>query len=123
MSSINYGGLVFTHPVAIAYALPPHDPGLFAIQVRSLSFGPLPYQPIAFGTAENLAGVVLAMDPDFAEWQAHRLADAGLFVSYCSLRYQSESYRESMRAELAAQYVPGAGRVGELTAAGRRDVK
>lgn len=130
MSSINYGGLVFTNPVPMAYALPPHDPGLFAIQVRSLSYGPLPYQPIAFGASDNLAGVVFETDPAIERWRAHRLADAGLFVSYCMLRYQSESYRDSMLAELAAQYLPvtqGSAEAGAVrawpTAEARREVK
>ncbi|MEO5699067.1 MAG: hypothetical protein ABIS17_17200 [Casimicrobiaceae bacterium] len=109
MNSINYGGLVFTNPVPVAYALPPTDPGIFAIQVRSLSYGPMPYQPIAFGASDNLAAVVFETDPAFERWQAHRLAGGGLFVSYCMLRYQSESYRDSMLAELAAQYLPGGG--------------
>ncbi len=114
MNAINYGGLIFTNPVPVAYALPPHDPGLYAIQVKSLSYGPLPYQPIAFGAAPNLADVVLEAEPAFADWKAHRLADSGLFVSYCMLRYQSVSYRESMLAELAAQYLPAAA-VGRRT--------
>ncbi|MEP7208105.1 MAG: hypothetical protein ABI920_14285 [Casimicrobiaceae bacterium] len=109
MNSINYGGLVFTNPVPIAYALPPKDPGIYAIQVRSLSYGPMPYQPIAFGVSDNLAAVVVETVPAFEHWQAHRLAGSGLFVSYCMLRYQSESYRDSMAAELAAQYLPSGG--------------
>lgn len=107
-NNINYGGLIFTNPVPLSYALPPHDPGLFAIQVRSLSYGPLPFQPIAFGAAENLAAVMLEMHPDLPLWEAHRLADSGLFVSYCLLRYESAGYRDAMQADLAAQYVSGA---------------
>src|SRR2546423_913954 len=107
-NSINYGGLTFTNPVPLSYALPPHDPGLFAIQVRSLSYGPLPFQPIAFGAAENLASVMLEAHPDLEQWQAHRLAASGLFVSYCLLRYESAGYRGAMEVDLAAQYVSGA---------------
>ena len=107
-NNINYGGLIFTSPVPLSYALPPHDPGLFAIQVRSLSYGPLPFQPIAFGAAENLAGVMLEAHRDLQQWLAHRLANSGLFVSYCLLRYESAGYREAMQADLAAQYVSGA---------------
>src|SRR5581483_4219109 len=105
---INYGGLMFTNPVPLAYALPPNDPGLFAIQVRSLSYGPLPFQPIAFGAAENLARLVLEAEPDFELWNTHRLAGAGLFVSYCLLRYESAGYRGAMQADLMAQYVSAA---------------
>ena len=108
MHSINYGGLLFTNPVPIAFALAPSDPGLFAIQVRSLSFGPLPFQPIAFGQAANLASLVFETHPELERWRAHRLAETGLFASFCLLRYESLSYRESMVADLAAQYVPGA---------------
>jgi len=108
MTGINYGGLLFTNPVPLAYALPPNDPGLFAIQVRSLSYGPLPFQAIAFGSAENLAGIVLEAHPDFELWNAHRLAASGLFVSYCLLRYESAAYREAMQADLMAQYVSAA---------------
>lgn len=108
MTGINYGGLMFTNPVPLAYALPPNDPGLFAIQVRSLSYGPLPFQPIAFGAAENLAGMVLEAHADFELWNSHRLAGSGLFVSYCLLRYESAAYREAMQADLMAQYVSAA---------------
>lgn len=104
VSGINYGGLLFTNPVPLAYALPPNDPGLFAIQVRSLSYGPLPYEPIAFGASANLADIVLEAHPDFEVWRSHRLAAAGLFASYCLLRYESEGYREAMQADLTAQY-------------------
>ena len=109
MNGINYGGLVFTNPVPLAFALAPNDPGLFAIQVRSLSYGPLPFEPIAFGEAANLASVVFEGHADLERWKAHRLAEAGLFASFCLLRYESPSYRESMVADLAAQYVPGVG--------------
>ena len=121
MNSINYGGLLFTNPVPLAYALPPHDPGLFAIQVRSLSYGPLPYQPIAFGAADNLGAIVLETHPDLERWKSHRLADAGLFVSYCLLRYESVGYREAMQADLTAQYVSGepARQVDQVVAARR----
>ena len=104
MSGINYGGLLFTNPVPLTYALPPNDPGLFAIQVRSLSYGPLPFEPIALGAAANLADVVLEAHPDFEMWRSHRLADGGLFASYCLLRYESEGYRDAMQADLTAQY-------------------
>lgn len=99
---------MFTNPVPLAYALPPNDPGLYAIQVRSLSYGPLPFQPVGFGAAENLAAVVLEAQPDFELWNAHRLAGSGLFVSYCLLRYESAGYREAMQADLMAQYVSAA---------------
>ena len=104
MSGINYGGLLFSNPVPLAYALPPNDPGLFAIQVRSLSYGPLPFEAIAFGAAANLADVVLEAHPDFEVWRTHRLAVGGLFASYCLLRYESEGYRDAMQADLTAQY-------------------
>lgn len=65
MSSINYGGLLFTNPVPVAYALPPQDPGLYVIQVRNLSFGPMPFQPIAFGASDNLAAIRLELHPHF----------------------------------------------------------
>ena len=128
VNGINYGGLLFTNPVPLAYALAPNDPGLFAIQVRNLSYGPLPFQPIAFGGAANLPNVAFEALPDYEEWRAHRLADSGLFVSYCALRYESESYRASMQVELEAQYLrrAAAGPVGEALAyatALRRDVK
>ncbi len=102
---INYGGLQFTNPVPLAYGLPPNDPGLFAIQVRSLSYGPLPFAPIAFGAADNLATLALETHPDIQLWRSHRLAGAGLFASYCLLRYESAGYREAMQADLSAQYV------------------
>lgn len=127
MNTINFGGLLFTNPVPLAFALAPHDPGLYAIQVRNLSYGPLPFQPIAFGAAASLPDVAFEALPELAQWLEHRLSGSGLFVSYCALRYESESYRESMQAELTAQYVKAeTGAVAEslaYVAALRRDVK
>ncbi len=75
--------------------------------MRNLSYGPLPFQPIAFGAAASLPDVAFEALPELAQWMEHRLSESGLFVSYCALRYESESYRESMQAELTAQYVQG----------------
>ena len=105
MNCINYGGLLFTNPVPVAYALPPKDPGLYVIQVRNLSFGPVPFQPIAFGASDNLAAIRLELHPHFPRWKIHRLANLGLFASYFPLRYEAAAYREETQAELIAQYL------------------
>lgn len=83
MSGINYGGLLFTNPVPIAYALPPKDPGLYVIQVRNPNFGPMPFQPIAFGASDNLAAGRLESHAQYPRWKIHRPANRGLFASYC----------------------------------------
>lgn len=105
MNGINFGGLIFTHPVPLHYVLLPRDPGLYAVQVYNMSFGPLPYQPIHFGASSKLKDERLAAHEAFARWQQHPLAGSGLFVSTIPLRYESEAYRTRTTAALVEQYL------------------
>ena len=105
MNGINFGGFLFTNPVPLGFALLARDPGLFAIQVRNMSFGPLPFEPIFFGASALLAGERLAEHDAHGRWRQHPLAAAGLYVSSIPLRYEAAAYRHESTARLTEQYL------------------
>jgi hypothetical protein len=108
-AAVRYGGWMFSAPAAFTRAVPPSCAGVYAIQVVNPTWTPVPFEPIYFGAAENLAeGTVTPAHRAFGRWIAHPRAGTGLFVSYAAMPCTSSEVLARITLGLIAAYRPAA---------------
>jgi hypothetical protein len=105
--SLQFGSITFTNPVKLAQWRPDDVSGLYCVCVANRNWQPVPYQPLYFGIAKNLAeenllGEQVALDA----WTAHAGSPNKLLVAHAGLPYFSMDDLLLFERKLVAQYQP-----------------
>ena len=105
--SLQFGTITFTDPVKLAQWRPDNVAGLYCVCVANRDWQPVPYQPIYFGIANNLADEDLLGDQVALDsWAAHAAAPNKLLVAHASLPLFSDDDLLRFERQLVAQYQP-----------------
>lgn len=105
--SLQFGSITFTDPVKLAQWRPDDVAGLYCVGIADRQWQPVPYQPIYFGIAKNLAEEnLLGNQVALESWSAYTEAPSKLLVAHASLSYFSLDDLLLFERQLVAQYQP-----------------
>ena len=105
--SLQFGAITFSDPVKLAHWRPESGSGLYCVCMLDRDWHPVPYQPIFFGIAHNLAAEDLLREQVALEsWAAYADAPSKLFVAHAGLPYFSADELLLFERQLVAQYQP-----------------
>lgn len=105
--SLQFGSITFTYPVKLSQWRPAIGAGLYCICLTNREWKPVPFQPIFFGVAGNLADQDLLHEQVALEsWNAHASAPNKLLVAQSHLPHFSDDQLRLFEQQLIAQYEP-----------------
>ena len=105
--SLQFGYITFSDPVKLAQWRPASSKGLYCVCIANREWRPVPYQPIYFGIAKNLAEEDLLVEQVALDsWTAHTETSSKLLVAHASLPYFSPDDLLLFERQLVAQYQP-----------------
>lgn len=105
--ALQFGTITFSDPVKLTQWRPDHGSGLYCVCVLNRTWKPVPYQPIFFGLAKNLAEQNLLSEQITLEsWSAHASGPNKLLVTHAHLPEFSDDYLMLFERQLIAQYQP-----------------
>ena len=105
--SLQFGSITFTDPVKLAQWRPDNVAGLYCVCIADREWQPVPYQPIYFGIAKNLAEEdLLSNQRALDAWTAHAEAPSKLLIAHASLPYFSPDDLLLFERQLVTQYQP-----------------
>ena len=105
--SLQFGSITFSDPVKLAQWRPASGRGLYCVCFADREWRPVPYQPIYFGNAENLAEEnLLAEQAALDSWAAHVSSPSKLLVAHANLSCFSADDLMLFERQLVAQYQP-----------------
>jgi hypothetical protein len=105
--SLQFGSITFTDPVKLSQWRPASGAGLYCICLVNQQWQPIPFQPIFFGVASNLADIDLLHEQVALEsWSAHANSPNKLLVAHAHLPHFSEDQLSLFEQQLIARYEP-----------------
>ena len=104
---LQFGTITFSDPVKLAHWRPDVVAGLYCVCVANRNWQPVPYQPLYFGIAKNLAEEdLLGKQVALESWVAHAITPNKLLVAHARLSHFSEDDLLLFERQLVAQYQP-----------------
>jgi hypothetical protein len=105
--SLQFGSITFADPVKLSQWRPANGVGLYCICVVNQDWKPVPFQPIFFGVAGNLADQdLLGEQVALESWSAHASSPAKLLVTHAHLPHFSDDQLGLFEQQLIMQYEP-----------------
>jgi hypothetical protein len=104
---LQFGSITFSDPVKLAQWRPESGKGLYCVCIADRAWQPVPYRPIYFGVAKNLAEEdFLTEQVALKSWAAHAGATSKLLVTHADMPYFSFDDLLLFERQLVAQYQP-----------------
>lgn len=104
---LQFGSITFTDPVKLAHWRPNAVAGLYCVCIADRNWRPVPYQPLYFGIAKNLAEENLLGEQGALDaWSAHAGSPTKILVAHAGLAYFSMDDLLLFERQLVAQYQP-----------------
>ena len=114
--TLQFGTITFSDPVKLAQWRPESGPGLYCVCMVDRNWHPVPYQPIFFSLAHNLAVEdLLGEQVALESWAAYAGESSKLFVAHAGLPYFSAGELLLFERQLVAQYQPACNHWEALT--------
>ena len=114
--SLQFGSITFSDPVKLAQWRPESGQGLYCVCMVNREWHPVPYQPIFFGIAHNLAEEdLLGEQVALESWTAYAGVPSKLLVAHAGLLYFSADELLLFERQLVAQYQPACNHWETLT--------